>query len=225
MSDDCTCIPEHIPVFPLPRAVLFPRQILPLHIFEERYRAMVADALEEHRFLAVALLKPDYEPTYFTQRAPIHSVVGIGRIEFAECLDDGKYNILLRGLGRARILEEFVDRPYRLARIAQLPPAQPAGNNGDPEQLRNELRREIQRQLEILPDLCEQYLELFDVDVELGDLVDMLSAALPVNCALRQIMLEELDPLARGRLVLNNLDTLGKIALQERCRSRRSSMN
>jgi Lon protease-like protein len=115
-------VPELVPVFPLPEVVLFPRQILPLHVFEPRYRAMVADALEGERTIAIALLKPEYEPDYFTPHAPIHTLVGVGRIIASERLEEGKYNILLRGRTRAKIVDEIAGRPYRVARIEPVQP-------------------------------------------------------------------------------------------------------
>ena len=70
----------HVPLFPLPDAVLFPNALLPLMIFEPRYRQMVADALAGDGLIAMALLKPGWEDSYETNSAPIRSTVCIGRI-------------------------------------------------------------------------------------------------------------------------------------------------
>src|SRR6478672_7469926 len=88
-----------IPLFPLPNVVLFPRAILPLHIFEERYKAMTADALRGRREIAMALLRPGWERDYHHKPA-IEPVVCVGRILSHERLPDGKYNFLLQGLAR-----------------------------------------------------------------------------------------------------------------------------
>src|SRR5580700_7348822 len=94
-----------VPLFPLPNVVLFPRAILPLHIFEERYKAMTADALVGDGRIAMALLQPGWEKSYY-ERPRIEPVVCVGRILSHEQLPDGKYNFLLQGMLRATIVRE-----------------------------------------------------------------------------------------------------------------------
>src|SRR5438552_10479372 len=89
-----------VPLFPLPNVVLFPRAILPLHIFEERYKAMTADAIAGDKQIAMALLQPGWEKNYYG-RAAIDRVVCVGTIVSHERLTDGKYNFLLQGHSRA----------------------------------------------------------------------------------------------------------------------------
>src|SRR5262245_29673524 len=84
-------------LFPLPNVVLFPHVVQPLHIFEPRYRQLMADALEDDRLMTMALLRPGWE-TEYDKRQPIHSMVCIGRIFREERLADGKFNLLLQGL-------------------------------------------------------------------------------------------------------------------------------
>src|SRR6185436_8178490 len=107
-----------VPLFPLPNVVLFPRAVLPLHIFEERYKTMTADALAGERLVAMALLRPGWEKDYY-HRPEIEPVVCVGTILSHERLPDGKYNFLLQGHTRARVLGEHRagDTPYRLARL------------------------------------------------------------------------------------------------------------
>ena len=95
---------QEIAIFPL-ATVLFPGSVLPLHIFEDRYRAMMADALEGDRLIAMALLKPGWEKSYYG-RPEIEPVVCVGQILSQEKLADGKYNLLLQGVVRARVVEE-----------------------------------------------------------------------------------------------------------------------
>jgi len=108
-----------VPLFPLPNVVLFPRAVLPLHIFEDRYRAMTADILEGSGQLAMALLKPGWEKNYHG-RAEIDPIVCVGRILTHERLADGKYNFLLQGHTRARIVREHDHHPYRIAHLEPL---------------------------------------------------------------------------------------------------------
>jgi len=110
-----------IPLFPLPNVVLFPRAVLPLHVFEERYKAMTADALCGDRQIAMALLKPGWEKNYHGKPA-IEPVVCVGKILTHERLPDGRYNFLLQGHTRARLIHEVEsDRSYRLAELEPLP--------------------------------------------------------------------------------------------------------
>src|SRR3954451_6199704 len=116
--------PEHdlpdfsaVPLFPLPNVVLFPRLVLPLHIFEERYKAMTADVIApgRDRQIAMALLKPGWEKSYY-ERPAIEPIVCVGTILSHEKLPDGKYNFLLQGHTRARVVREVGgDLAYRTA--------------------------------------------------------------------------------------------------------------
>jgi uncharacterized protein len=112
-------LPSVLPLFPLPDVVLFPRMPLPLHVFEARYRKMVADALEAHRMIGMILLRPGWEPDY-EGRPPVFPVGCAGPMEQCESLPDGRYRILLRGTTRFRIREEHGGQPYRLATVEPL---------------------------------------------------------------------------------------------------------
>ncbi len=109
-----------LPIFPLPNVVLFPNVFLPLHIFEPRYREMVADALATDRLIGMSLLRPGWERDY-EGRPPIYPIGCSGVVTHADRLADGRYNIVLRGLDRFRILEEDAERSYRRAFIEPLP--------------------------------------------------------------------------------------------------------
>lgn len=109
-------LPAAIPLFPLPNVVLFPNVTLPLHIFEPRYREMVADALEGDRIIGMVLLRPGWEKDY-DGRPDIYEVGCAGLITHAERTDDGRYNLVLRGLEKFRIRQEDHQRSYRLAEV------------------------------------------------------------------------------------------------------------
>jgi Lon protease-like protein len=112
-------LPPDIPIFPLPNVVLFPNVFLPLNIFEPRYRAMVADALDGDRIIGMVLLQPGWRADYLG-RPPVYPIGCAGLITHADALDDGRYNIILRGLEKFRIvgeLEPMPARDYRRARI------------------------------------------------------------------------------------------------------------
>lgn len=103
-----------LPVFPLPRLVFFPGTMLPLHIFEPRYRTMIQHCLATHRSLAVAMLLEG--PLDEHQHSPFAPVAGVGVIVDHEELPDGRFNILLRGDARVRLAELPFFPPYRRAR-------------------------------------------------------------------------------------------------------------
>jgi len=108
-----------MPIFPLPNVVLFPNVFLPLRIFEPRYRDMVADALGGDRLIGMVLLRPGWEGDY-EGRPPVYPIGCAGVITHHERMPDGRYNIVLRGLEKFRIIGESSDRPYRLATIQGL---------------------------------------------------------------------------------------------------------
>jgi len=110
---------ELLPIFPLPNVVLFPNVFLPLHIFEPRYREMVADALSADRLIGMALLRPGWDRNY-EGRPPIFPIGCSGVMTHVERLADGRYNIVLRGLERFRVVEENDERSYRRAIVEPL---------------------------------------------------------------------------------------------------------
>jgi len=110
---------ELLSLFPLPNVVLFPNVFLPLHIFEPRYRDMVADALASDRMIGMVLLRPGWDRDY-EGRPPIYPIGCSGVMTHVEQLPDGRYNLVLRGLERFRILAENHERSYRRAAIEPL---------------------------------------------------------------------------------------------------------
>jgi Lon protease-like protein len=113
-------LPPTIPIFPLPNVVLFPNVFLPLHIFESRYRDMVKDALASDRIIGMVLLQPGFEANY-EGRPPVYPVGCAGVITHSEPLPDGRFNIVLRGIEKFRMVGEDESRPYRLAHIEAVP--------------------------------------------------------------------------------------------------------
>jgi len=106
---------DDLPVFPLPQIVLFPGAMMPLHIFEPRYRAMVRDALAGTKRLVVALIPEEHHIKPCGQPS-IAPVAGLGEIVHADPLPDGRFNIMVEGKARIRLEELPFKRPYRRAR-------------------------------------------------------------------------------------------------------------
>lgn len=113
---------QPVPVFPLPNVVLFPHAVVPLHVFELRYRTMVRDALAGERLIALALLKPDWERDYHGSPA-FHDLGCLARFEAVEWLPDGCYDLKLLGLSRVRLGTPVREHPYRAVRVELLPEA------------------------------------------------------------------------------------------------------
>jgi Lon protease-like protein len=113
-------LPRIIPLFPLPNLVLFPGVKVPLHIFEPRYRAMIADVAETHRMIGMVLLKGDWEREYYSY-PDIFEVGCAGRLYDLVELPDGRYNLVLEGVSEFRITNESRERPYRVAEVEWRP--------------------------------------------------------------------------------------------------------
>src|SRR5262245_24333443 len=190
-------------LFPLPNLVLFPSVIQPLHIFEPRYRQMMADALDDDRLLALVLLRPGWEEDYHL-RPPIHAVACLGAIANEECLPDGRYNLLLHGLRRIRIIEELpAEKLYRCARVELLQDVAPAA--GQEDALRQELALRVPSWFAGHGAAMQQAEQLLEAGLPLSALCDIFSFALPLPMEVKQELLEELDVTRRARRLLTQL--------------------
>jgi Lon protease-like protein len=204
MADDVNPFPA-VPLFPLPSVVLFPRAVLPLHIFEERYKAMTAAALRGDRQVAMALLKPGWERDYY-HRPAIEPVVCIGTILTHEKLPDGKYNFLLQGHTRARVIEELEGKPYRLATLEPIEETEVMEIDLEPERLR--LAGMFERSpLATLPTAA-QFREIIAGPLPTSDVVDLVAFNLIDDLPLKQSLLADGDVLAR---VARTLDALAEL--------------
>jgi Lon protease-like protein len=148
-------LPSEVPLFPLPNVVLFPAALLPLHIFELRYRAMVADALDGERLIGMVMLRPGWEPHYEEVPAVYH-IGCAGFITHADRLSDGRYNIILRGLEKFRILSERPAREgtesYRIAHVESIKESSRATRGPAIQAARHRLERLIAKKLQRSPD-------------------------------------------------------------------------
>jgi uncharacterized protein len=114
--------PHIIPLFPLPNFVLFPGVRVPLHIFEPRYREMVADVAETHGIIGMMMLKGPWEHDY-NGFPDLFKVGCAGHIEELVKLPDGRFNLILSGIGEFEIEHELRERSFRQAQVKWLPPA------------------------------------------------------------------------------------------------------
>jgi uncharacterized protein len=184
-----------LPIFPLANCVLLPGGLLPLHVFEPRYREMVRDAMAGERLIAIAFLEPGFETEYHG-RPPVRPIVGVGQVVGHEPLGDGRANIVLRGLARARIdFEHPARESYRL--IDALTLGDETTREFDEPAARETLVLLADQLALKLPSGGETLRELARSQPTLGALVDVLSAALITDPDDRQGLLETVDVATR----------------------------
>jgi len=179
--------PLVVPIFPLPDVTLFPRTLLPLHIFEARYRAMVGDALARDRRICMVRLRPGYEASY-AGKPDVFAVGGLGEIVRCERLATGRYDLVLRGEARVRIVREHPsDTLYRMivgARVEDIAPA------ADPTPIIERIRTACRTMLDILgrpPDFLDT---VFADGQEPGVVADRIAAGVVPGADVRQELLE-----------------------------------
>ena len=196
-------LPAVIPIFPLEDATLFPNASYPLHIFEPRYRAMIADAIKGNKVIGMVALQPGHEAEY-EGRPPIFAVGCAGLITEYEELPDGRFNIVLGGLVKFRVTSEDNSRPYRLAAVQAVP-----------EPLDEKKSAALTEQRERLDQLIEALSDKLGIgQIPPGEpdeqLVDELSQFLPMPRGQRQRLLEREDPLSRAVVLVGLFESLLK---------------
>ncbi len=181
----------HLLVFPMPNALLFPHAVLPLHVFELRYRQLLEDCLASGKILAIACIDETRDPG--AGEPALRPLVGIGTIVAHETLEDGRSNVLLRGLGRARIVEELSPPAGRLYRVvrAEWEPDDALGRDTD-EALRQTLVALSGQLAARLPEGGNTLRALSESQPDAGALSDLLAAALVTEPNERLRMFETL---------------------------------
>jgi len=207
-----------VPLFPLPGAVLFPETVLPLHVFEPRYRALVRHALARDRRLAIVLLR--HGPRGPRDVAPpIHEVATVGRIENLRPLPDGRFLLDVVGATRVRLVEIDSDRPFRLARALALPETFPTAAQTE----RAESRKvELLASLGLLTREISSHTEgslALDARLPLRAAINGSCANLPVEAAVRQQLLEIDDLLQRQAAALRVAEALLERVLADKAGS------
>ena len=190
-------IPESIPIFPLQDIMLFPGASRPLHIFEPRYRDMIADAMEGDRIIGMVMLRPGHEDNY-DGNPPIYDIGCAGILSNIEQLPDGRYNVIVQGLKRFRITGEDQRQTYRIASINVL-------DEVFSEADRATLRAQRPLLLELLSSVAPGQKPTVD-EVSDDMLVNGLAQFLGMNPADRLDLLQQEGPLARSDALLSLLD-------------------
>ncbi|HZF42010.1 MAG TPA: LON peptidase substrate-binding domain-containing protein [Sphingomonadaceae bacterium] len=173
------------PVFPLAGAILLPRAQLPLHIFEDRYRALVRHAMAGDR--RIGMVQPRGEPARGGAAPALFTVGCLGEIVASEELDDGRFNIVLEGIGRFTILEELArDTPFRQV-AARLEAEADEDEDALPSVLRADLERESRRYADAL-GFAVDWTSVARLDDEM--LVNGIAQVAPFDTGSKQALLE-----------------------------------
>jgi len=197
---------ERVRIFPLPSSVLIPGGHLPLHVFEPRYRRLVADALAGDQVIGIALLEPGWEAEY-EKSPPVRPIMGVGIIRAADRMVDGRFNIVVEGVLRARIVEELpTDTPYRVVRAEDVPDRIPAEKEGEIQSQAQLLRRLAVDLAAALPDASGRaFAQACIREKNPGRLADLAGAAVLIDARERQEFLEETDVSRRLRMASDAL--------------------
>ncbi|MDQ6911389.1 MAG: LON peptidase substrate-binding domain-containing protein [Verrucomicrobiota bacterium] len=194
-------LPQTVPVMPLPGAVLFPHALLPLYIFEPRYREMLGHALAHDRMFSVALLRS--KRSDWQSSEDFHDIVTVGLVRACVDRGDGTSNLILQGLQRVRFIGFEQEKPFPIAEIEPL-----ESDEGSSLQVQAlgekvlELYRKLRDDGRKLPAKVDDYLsELSDPEM----LADLIAATFITDPWRRQELLEELAIDRRLRLVIEYL--------------------
>ena len=200
-------VPDEIAVMTLPEVTFFPQALMPLHIFETRYRQMLKTVLATHRIFAVAGLRPDADPS----EEPAQRIATAGIVRACNLNHDGTSNLLIQGLTRVEILGTVSEIPYRTIRVKTL--ASIAGATAsENSKLRHRVERLIalKRQLGgVMPQGFTQFLKTVN-DPEA--FIDLAVFTLCDNPDLKQRLLETLDVKKRlevfGGILRHDIDQM-----------------
>lgn len=193
------------PLFPLPDVTLFPNVMLPLHIFEPRYRQMVQDVLQSHGCIAIASLKDGWQSSYLHRDCPIHETVCLGSIVADQKLEDGRYCLLMQGICRATIIKELVtESPYRIAQLKLTPDIYPQQPVIDRKHRSQELVRYF-REVFGEANLDAKLLHALEAGVPLGELCDVIAHSMRLTPEHAQELIRQTDVDQRSDLVLEQL--------------------
>jgi len=191
-----------VPIFPLSTVVFFPNTLLPLHIFEERYRDMLSNALNSERIIAMALLKPGWEENYYGS-PEIYEVAGMGRIVSSETFSDGRSNIVLYGLKRIKIVEVIEEIPYRRAKIEVLENKK----SSDEKNYKDRINNIVSDWNDMLGSKFKEHKLSLNMNLPLENLTDVMASVIFTNIFDKQSFLEETDVDKRAVMLIESMET------------------
>ena len=203
---------NNVRLFPLPNLVLFPGVIQALHLFEPRYRQLMADALATDELITMSLLQPGWK-TEQDMRPDVYPSVCVGKIVTHARLEDGRFNLLLMGAQRAKIIRE-IDHgvPYRMAEI-EICEEITECSEGKATELRNKIIEQFRDLASLRPHLDEDSLEqLLGEDLSLGRLIDLVCYSSGADPVEQQQVLEATETGRRAEIVISLLQNQNELA-------------
>lgn len=193
-------------LFPLPNLVMFPHVIQPLHIFEPRYCAMMEDALAHDQLITMAYLDTGWEKNYHGA-APISSSVCIGKIVSHTLLPEGKFNLLLLGVRRARIIRELPGPlPFRQAKVSVLDDVYAVPSSKSRDAIRCRLIDTFQEFIPQASVVREQIEQLLQQDIPLGVLTDMVAHTMSLELSFKLRLLAEPHVDRRATMLVDHFE-------------------
>ena len=191
---------ERLPLFPLDNVVFFPSTILPLHIFEERYKQMVQDSSDSHNLICMTLLNPEMGQE---DSESLANTGCIGRIINNEESDDGKKNIILYGLKRIEIKKVLYDKPYREVEIKIIE----TSSSDNSEAFKKRIMDLTNKWNLLLDGYTDDYKIKIENSSTLSKITDSLSSSMVAKASDRQLLLEEFDEKIRAEKIIQVLES------------------
>lgn len=208
LSIEPSAFSGEVRLFPLPNLVLYPHVMQPLHIFEGRYREMVSDALASDQLIAMASLEAGWETDY-ASRPPIASQACLGKIVAHHRLADGRYNLLLIGLERIRIVKELEPlRSFRQARVELVEDIYDFDCTCNRREVRESLMVALRSHLPVSSEAREGCEGIFSGQLPLGALTDLAAYALPISLGVKLELLGESSVRRRAERLLGEIRRL-----------------
>jgi len=195
-------LPPQAPLMVLPSATLFPHALLPLFIFEPRYRKMLEWALEHHRMFCIALMKPN--TTEARSVDDFHHVAGLGMIRACVGHEDGTSHLVLQGVTRVEFTEFVQEKPFRMAKLREMPSEPASSEEGEVLSAQVlEFCAHYQAKGALIPETLDQQLANVDDPAVLCDIVAHTFVRDPAR---RQTVLEERSVADRLRALIRHLE-------------------
>lgn len=211
----------------MPNVVLFPKTPIPLYVFEERYRTMIRESLEGNRELVIALLRAGAESNY-SVLSIVNEIACLGKIESYEELQDGKYNIVVVGIHRVRIIREVQHSPYRMVEVEKISDAVNNEQSKDVLRRQNHLGGLFARFTELATGVKQQAVDLMP-QLDFESLVNMVAMTINLDIEQKQALLEIHDLLQRCDVLIpilqQQLETLGLVRQFEHIKPENPNLN
>jgi len=210
---------NRLPLFPLPNAILFPGVVMPLHLFEPRFRALAEHCVAGPRLMALGTLMPGYEGNY-EGRPPIHPILTVGAIAAERRHPDGRWDIALRGVSRVELIDELPPtEPFRMIRARKVRELERNSDRAAGENLRSAVVQVANQIPALWPQLSPQLVSARAP----GQLADVVAGTFIESHGLRRGLLDELSVSKRLDILQEALaQILLDLALRQRSDSNRS---